>query len=71
MKRYRKYIITVEGYNPFCPTPAPFDGFDHLNDANRMANKIAMELSAKERFAGKAVTVWNTLETKYEKIIEL
>lgn len=71
MKRYRNYIITVEGYNPFCPNTAPFDGFDHLNDANRMANKIATEMRAREYFSGKAVTVWNTLESKYEKIIEL
>lgn len=71
MKKYRNYIITVEGFNPFCPCPAPFEGFDHVNDANRMANRIASELHSKGTFCGKAVTVWNTLESRYEKIVEL
>lgn len=69
--KFRKYIITCECFNAFCPTPAPLDGFDDLETANEMFDDIAFDLQSKGRFSGKALTIYNTQSWKYERIIEL
>ena len=69
--KFRKYIITCECFNAFCPTPAPLDGFDDLETANEMFEDVTYDLQSKGRFSGKSLTIYNTQSWKYERIIEL
>ncbi len=72
MKYYSNFIITVEGtFSPFCPTPVPYQGYRNLGDAVHSARQVAKDLTAKGGFDGKAVTVWDTQQSLYAKIIEL
>ena len=71
MTRYKRFILTVECNKPFCPAPAPYEGYTHVNDACRDAKKIVDGMRKRGGFEGKAISVWDTENSVYAKIYEI